>query len=260
MLSGVFTVAVLMVLAASLPAGSAAKANADTYSPFACGVIAQGYKVVPGSDWGTTTAEVQAKWTASQCDLKICAYYVSKYGIVPGQAEWGTMPQHLVPGWSWDRPGGKGNCDNIWAAAAAGGVITPAPAAKTTMKNARTAPAAVRSIAGRAAEINAGTDTYSAFACGVIAEGYKVVPGSDWGTTTGEMQDKWTRSYCDLRICAYYVSKYGIVPGPQGPQHWGAMPSNLKNAWSWDRPNGQGNCNNLWAAAAAGNVPITPTA
>lgn len=192
--------------------------NGAVYSPWACGVIAEGYQIVPGSDWGSTTGEIQQKWTEGNCDLKICAHYVAKYGVVPGKSM-GALPSRLVPAWTWDRPNGKGNCEKLWATGAAG---------ITAQED--------------------GTDNgsvYGPWGCGVISQGYELIPGRNWGSTPGAVQQKWTDSSCDIKICAFLVSKYSIVPGAALPAD---MPTEFQKSWEWDRPNG-GSCDKIWTAS-----------
>lgn len=190
--------------------------NGAMYTPWACGVIAEGYQIVPGSDWGSTPGDIMQKWKDSNCDLKICAHFVAKYGIIPKKS-WGAMPSKLVPGWEWQRPNSKGNCNDLWLTGAAG---------VTSPKEASNGPA-----------------VYSPWGCGVVSTGFELVPGSDWGSMPGEVQAKWTDSACDVKICAFYVSKYDVVPG----QSLGSLPELLQKAWQWDRPGGVGSCDNLWS-------------
>ena len=59
------------------------------------------YSLTPYRSWGSTPADVQRVWDASDCNHKICRYMRNRFGVVPYHS-WGSLPSHLQQ--VWDNP------------------------------------------------------------------------------------------------------------------------------------------------------------
>jgi hypothetical protein len=59
------------------------------------------YSLAPYRSWGSTPADVQRVWDASDCNHKICQVMRSRFGVVPYHS-WGSLPPRLQQ--VWDTP------------------------------------------------------------------------------------------------------------------------------------------------------------
>ncbi|KAG2493018.1 hypothetical protein HYH03_008681 [Edaphochlamys debaryana] len=83
--------------------------------------------------------------------------------------------------------------------------------------------------------------------CGALVETYGIVPGSSWGSAGANVQGLYTASFCNRSVCAYWRTKYSVVPF----LGWGSLPHALQNAWNFARqPAGQ-TCNELSGSLTA---------
>ncbi|KAG2493017.1 hypothetical protein HYH03_008680 [Edaphochlamys debaryana] len=187
-----------------------------------CGALVETYGIVPGSSWGSAGANVQGLYAASFCDRSVCAYWRTKYSVVPF-LYWGTLPKSQQGAWEFVRqPSGKA-CNEL------SGPFTPDQCDAAMSRFGSTpgggaggwgsAPAAVQRL-------------YTASDCDTVVcpywrEAYGIVPfGLDWGTADAATRDRWSRprtaakKTCDLLSgpldpsgCGALVDAYNVVPG-----------------------------------------------
>ncbi|KAG2493025.1 hypothetical protein HYH03_008688 [Edaphochlamys debaryana] len=243
-----------------------------------CGALVETYGIVPGSSWGSAGANVQGLYTASLCDTRVCAYWRTKYSVVPF-LEWGSFPQALQNAWSFVRqPSGK-TCNELSGPldpSGCGGLVeafnvTPGVSYGSLTPSMRlmydssdcdslicqywtskydviptfswgSLPAAMQPawdrVRASGRNCNAMSGPLEPAGCGVLVEAFNVTPGVSYGSLPPALQQLYESSDCDSRICEYWTSKYDVVPTVS----WGSLPAAMQPSWDRVRASGR-SCN-----------------
>ncbi|KAG2493024.1 hypothetical protein HYH03_008687 [Edaphochlamys debaryana] len=78
--------------------------------------------------------------------------------------------------------------------------------------------------------------------CGWLVESYSIRPGMSWGEANPAVQEYYTASNCDVKICVYWKKKYSVVPFVT----YGSLSADLQKLWDHPRSDANGQtCNEL---------------